>query len=308
MDAGRIADAIDGFDYVFPPSRRALHARRSKLSTPLSFERSTHIKLLSSVDFHPLSINLLAQAAVQNEWSPQDLVAAWDCQRSLLLEGGDGKIQSIAVTIETSINSPSVVRLGNTIRHLLDVIAYLPQGLNKRRLMAIFPDGNDIEVCTDVLCKHSLAYLNGDFITLLAPIRLYFAKRYTDNISDNPLLKKVQRYYKDHYRYSPVIRTDHINMEHVFAHLVNEPEEMIDVLRMIGKFVHTLIDNEPHPTSLLPVIMALDPSQARSSVTFLPFFKGLPKAQQRMALVRKGECLRQRTWFKNTCVQFQAIQ
>ncbi|KAG6808666.1 hypothetical protein H0H93_016642, partial [Arthromyces matolae] len=162
-DAGRIADVIDGFGArsniamllttrttVLPPNLEWVRFRvpaleedaacmAFKLYYAPSIENSTLIRLLSAVDFHPLSINLLAQAAVQNDWTPQDLVAAWDRQRTVLLDGGDGKIQSIAVTIETSLNSPSLVKLGETAHHLLQIIAFLPQGIRKQRLTAIFP-------------------------------------------------------------------------------------------------------------------------------------------------------------------------
>ncbi|KAG5730699.1 hypothetical protein E4T56_gene4062, partial [Termitomyces sp. T112] len=136
MDAGRIADAIDGLGArsnvtillttrttVLPPNLELIRLRVPPLEESAaceafhayypSIETSILIKLLSAVDFHPLSINLLAQAAVQNEWSPQDLITAWDHQRATLLEGGDGKSQSLAVTIETSLNSPSFLKLGN---------------------------------------------------------------------------------------------------------------------------------------------------------------------------------------------------
>ncbi|KNZ78748.1 hypothetical protein J132_10236, partial [Termitomyces sp. J132] len=136
MDAGWIADAIDGFGArsnvtillttrttVLPPNLEWVRLRVPPLEESAaceafqayypSIETSILIKLLSAVDFHPLSINLLAQAAVQNEWSPQDLITAWDHQCATLLEAGDGKSQSLAVTIETSLNSPSFLKLGN---------------------------------------------------------------------------------------------------------------------------------------------------------------------------------------------------
>ncbi|KAG6808552.1 hypothetical protein H0H92_003756 [Tricholoma furcatifolium] len=252
VDAGRIADVIDGLGAlpnvailittrttVLPPNLRWVIIRVPTLDendackafkmfyTP-TIEPSLVIKLLSAVDFHPLSINLLAQAGVQNEWSPQDLVAAWDRQRFILLECGDGKIQSIAVTIETSIHSPSVVKFGDTIRYLLDVLAYLPQGLSKQKLLDIFPDVQDVETCADVLRKHSLAYLAGDFITLLAPIRLYFAKGSNTNIHKNPLLQRVQRYYENHHQDRSVIRTNDVNMEHT-----KESEQVITEARAL---------------------------------------------------------------------------
>ncbi|KAG6847518.1 hypothetical protein H0H93_007615, partial [Arthromyces matolae] len=247
-DAGRIADVIDGFGArsniamllttrttVLPPNLEWVRFRVPALEedaacmafklyyTP-SIENSTLIRLLSAVDFHPLSINLLAQAAVQNDWTSQDLVAAWDRQRAVLLDGGEGKIQSIAVTIETSLNSPSLLKLGDTARHLLQIMAFLPQGISKQRLTAIFPVVDNIESCADVLCKQSLAYLSGDFITLLAPIRLYISKRYNVNILKNPLLDKVRRYYAAHNEDDEVISQEDVNVEHVLSHWVVEPD------------------------------------------------------------------------------------
>ncbi|KAG6824058.1 hypothetical protein H0H92_008159 [Tricholoma furcatifolium] len=314
VDAGRIADAIDGLGAlpnvailittrttVLPPNLRWVRIRvpilqesdackAFKMFYSPTIEHSVVIKLLSAVDFHPLSINLLAQAGVQNEWSPQDLVAAWDRQRSILLESGDGKIQSIAVTIETSINSPSVAKFGDTIRHLLDVIAYLPQGLSRKKLLDILPDVQHVETCADVLRRHSLAYLDGDFITLLAPIRLYFAKGYNTNIYKNPLLLKVQRYYENHYQDRSVIRTNDVNMEHVFSHLLTVPEKTTKALRLTAQFIFNLHDEKPRPISLLPVIMALqDPDQMRSSISCLSFLRRFRNAR-RMAL-NKGICL-----------------
>ncbi|KAG5726861.1 hypothetical protein E4T56_gene1106 [Termitomyces sp. T112] len=114
IDSGWIADAIDGFGAqsigaillttcttVLPPNMKWVRLRVPPLEESAaceafhayypSIETSILIKLLSAVDFHPLSINLLAQAAVQNEWSPQDLITAWDHQHATLIEAGNGK-------------------------------------------------------------------------------------------------------------------------------------------------------------------------------------------------------------------------
>ncbi|KAG5337141.1 hypothetical protein C0989_010553 [Termitomyces sp. Mn162] len=281
VDASRIADAIDGFGSrpnvaillttrttVLPPNLEWTRVR-----VPALEEDALLIKLLSAVDFHPLSINLLAQAALQNEWSPQDLVDAWDRQRIVLLDAGDGKIWSIAITIETSLNSPSVVKLGDTIYHLLQIIAFLPQGISKKRLSAIFPGVSDIESCADALCRQSLAYLNGNFITLLAPIRLYVSERYNVQTYGNPLLKKVRQYYAAHVDEKEIVYQDDVNMEHVFAHWVVDPEYMVYVLRLIYKFVYALFSYRPRPVSLRGVISALDPDESCQSVSCIDSFK-----------------------------------
>ncbi|KAG6853780.1 hypothetical protein C0991_001491 [Blastosporella zonata] len=321
VDAGRIADAIDGFGArpnvalllttrttVLPPNIKWARLRVPALEESAAcqaftmyyipaIESSALITLLSAVDFHPLSINLLAQVAVQNDWSPKDLIDAWDRQRTVLLEVGDGKIQSIAVTIETSLNSPSVLKLGATIRQLLQVLAFLPQGVSKQRLKATFPGVLDIESCADVLCKQSLAYLNGDFITLLAPIRLYISKRYNANISNNPLLTKVRLYYKAHVNEEEIVSQDDVNIEHVFAHWVTDPAAMLTVLELIADFIYTLLDCRPRPVSLRPVISALRLDKSPRSVSCMGFLRANLLAFPTLhpgkagALVEKAQCL-----------------
>ncbi|KAG6914021.1 hypothetical protein DXG01_002889, partial [Tephrocybe rancida] len=172
------------------------------------------------------------------------------------------------------------------------IIAFLPQGVSKQRLTAIFPGVQDIESCADVLCKHSLAYLNGDFITLLAPIRLYISKHHNTNISSNPLLNKVQLYYQAHSDEEEVVRQDDMNIEHVLAHWVTDPIAMSSVLDLIGDFLYTLLDCRPRPVSLRPVINALDPDKSIISVSCMDFFRTFPLHPQRVdALVEKGHCL-----------------
>ncbi|GLB41368.1 hypothetical protein LshimejAT787_0905830 [Lyophyllum shimeji] len=142
-DSGRIMESIDDFGArpnvfimlttrtaVLPPNLKcerlrvpaleesaACEAFQTIYRTPI--EPSILVKLLSSLDFHPLSVNLLAQAATQNEWSPEQLVDAWERRPALLLEHGSGKVQSLAVTIELSLNSPSLRKSGDVALHLL---------------------------------------------------------------------------------------------------------------------------------------------------------------------------------------------
>ncbi|KAG6877290.1 hypothetical protein C0993_008790 [Termitomyces sp. T159_Od127] len=294
VDAGRIADVIDGFGarlnvaillttrtVVLPPNIDWVRLRVPVLDESSaceafkayypSIETSILIKLLAAVDFHPLSINLLAQAAVQNEWSPQDLVTAWDCQCAALLEAGNGKVQSLAVTIETSLNSPSFVNLGEMIHHLLHIIAFLPQGISKTWLTSVIPEIVDIHTCADALCRQSLAYLNGDFITLLAPIRLYITGHYNKNISINPLYKKVQLFYAARVQDAKTVIQDNLNIEHVLIHWLKASEATADVLSFTANFVTTLTHYCCRSVSLYPVVSTLPISKLYSLVSCLDF-------------------------------------
>ncbi|KAG5352400.1 hypothetical protein C0989_002489 [Termitomyces sp. Mn162] len=256
-----------------------------------AIETSVLLKLLSAVDFHPLSINLLAQVAVQNEWSPQDLATAWHQQRAALLETGEGKIRSIAVTIETSLNSPSFVKLGKMAHDLLQIIAFLPQGISKMQLNVIFSGQQNPESCADALCRQSLAYSNGDFITLLAPIRLYLSKRYKDNVS---LLKEVRSYYAARVEESIIVGQQNANIEYVLTHWLKDPalETIPDVLEYIGMFISTLSECCPRAVSMRTAISTLDTKKSYGSMASCMNFNMVVSVFRRCKLpLYKSTCL-----------------
>ncbi|KAF9000328.1 hypothetical protein BDQ17DRAFT_1427324 [Cyathus striatus] len=221
-DAGRIANAIAGFGDM--PSLAIMITTRSRklppnlacttVSVPALEEDAAHKlftavystvipihivqKLLSALDFHPLSINLLAHAAVQNEWSPDELMDAWDKQQAHLLDIGEGKSQSLRVSIELSLHSPSIQKLGDYTLSVLQIIALLPQGVNKKKLSELFPTiSTTISDILNKLSQHSLTYRAGDsHFTMLAPIRLYIATAYpTLDTRAAELLDNVKKYY-----------------------------------------------------------------------------------------------------------------
>ncbi|KAG6906710.1 hypothetical protein DXG01_012476 [Tephrocybe rancida] len=267
VDAGRIADAIDGFGAranvaillttrinVLPPNLIWIRLQVPGLGetaacdafttfyTP-SIERSDLVKLLSIVDFHPLSINLLAQAAVQNQWSSKDLIHAWDRQYERSAESGDNKLNSVSVSIEISLNSPSIIRLGTTLTQLLQIITFLPQG------------------------------------------------RYKESLAHNPLLKQVQLYYKAHIEDRSIVLLDDINIEHVLTLWVKDSDYTSSVLELISDFFLTLHNYRPRPVAIHHVILKLDPGKSTGSVSCMDFLRAFPNPQRCDALVNKGMCL-----------------
>ncbi|KAG1724979.1 hypothetical protein EDB19DRAFT_1948328 [Suillus lakei] len=79
----------------------------------------------------PTFLNLLANAAQQNGWSPPMLLERWKDQHSAVLDHGEGKLQSLSYTKQLSLSSLSIQKLGEEAWHVLAVIAFLPQGLNE---------------------------------------------------------------------------------------------------------------------------------------------------------------------------------
>ncbi|KAG6907094.1 hypothetical protein DXG01_010543 [Tephrocybe rancida] len=255
-------------------------------------EREVVIKLLSDVAFHPLSINLLAHTGVENDWSPEDLVHAWGHQLKRLPLLGGSKPNSLAVTIETSLHTPSITSLGETVSQLLQIIALLPQGMSKRLLTAMSSMAPTIESCAIALCKHSLAYGNGGFITLLAPIRLYILECFRPYLPNNPLLEEVRLYYESHADEAEIVLQEDLNMEHVLAQWAEDPVARSSVLRLITNFSNTLYDFRPRPLTILPAIYKLAPGKSTNPASFMHLIRAFPSSPQRVdALVGKGQCL-----------------
>ena len=125
--------------------------------------------LLERLDFHALSIKLLATIASHNRWDHDRLLKEWDAQRARVLRTDYN--ESLAATLELSLSSPTFLSLGPDARDLLGVVAFFPQGVNEDNLDWFFPtilNRNDI---FDKFCALSLTYRSNGFTTMLAPIR-----------------------------------------------------------------------------------------------------------------------------------------
>ena len=127
--------------------------------------------LLGQLDFHPLSITLLATVAHQNKWGMDRLRREWDRQRTRMLQ--TTRNESLAATLELSLASPLFQELGSDARGLLEVIAFFPQGIDENNLEWLLPTiSNGIDIF-DKFCILSLTYRSGSFVTMLAPLRDY---------------------------------------------------------------------------------------------------------------------------------------
>ncbi|KAF9792146.1 hypothetical protein BJ322DRAFT_16655 [Thelephora terrestris] len=146
--------------------------------------------LIRQLDFHALSITLLATTASHNTWDHARLAKEWNIQRAQVLQTDFN--ESLAATIELSLTSPTFRNLGPHARDLLGVVAFLPQGIDENKLDWLFPTIPDRQNIFDKFCVLSLTSRSSSFITMLAPIRDHLRPQ-------DPKLSPLLCTTKDHY-------------------------------------------------------------------------------------------------------------
>jgi tetratricopeptide (TPR) repeat protein len=230
-------------------------------------ERSDLVSnILKRLDFHPLSITLLATVAHHNKWNVDRLTREWETQRTRLLRTQHNK--SLAATIELSLASPTFQELGPDARDLLGVVAFFPQGIDERNLEWLIPTISDAGDIFDKFCILSLTYRGDGFVTMLAPLRDYFHPE--DPIS-SPLLRTTKECYSRRvsvfvnpdspgYEEARWITSEDVNVEHLLDVFTSIDANSDNIWDVCADFMRHLYWHKPRLVVLGPKLEGLPDS------------------------------------------------
>ena len=227
--------------------------------------------IMEQLEFHPLSITLLATVGHQNKWRMERLKGEWEKRRTSVLQTRHKK--SFAAAIELSLASPMFQESGPDARELLGVVAFFPQGVDENNIDWLFPTvSNGIDML-DGFCVLSLTSRSDGFITMLAPLRDYLSP---DDPRLSPLLCAAkERYFvrmsvdlnpnKSDFKQTRWIILEDVNVEHLLDVFTTIDANSHDVWDACERFMMYLYFHKPRPTLLANKIEGLSDSRCHKS-------------------------------------------
>jgi len=257
-------------------------------------QSNTVNNILKRLDFHPLSITLLATVAHHNQWGTDRLMKEWESRRTGVLQTVHNK--SLAATIELSLTSPMFQELGPDARGLLGAVAFFPQGVDENNVDWLFPAVLNRASVLDRFCILSLTHRNNGFITMLAPLRDYLRPK--DPKSSPLLCTTKERYFsrlsfhidpgRPGFEEARWIVSEDVNVEHLLDVFTSIDRESDDVWDTCGHFMEHLYWHKKRLVSLGPKIEGLrddHPFKPRCLVKLSRSFQSVGNEAERKRLL-----------------------
>ena len=212
--------------------------------------------ILKKLDFHPLSIMLLATVAHHNKWDTDRLAREWDERRTDMLQT-DHK-RSLAAAIELSLSSLMFQELGPEARDLLGIVAFFPQGVDEDNIDRLFSTISGRKNIFDKFCVLSLTYRSDGFVTMLAPLRDYLSPK--DPASAPLLCLTKERYFsrlsvdiypgKPGFEEARWITSEDVNVEHLLDIFTTTDATSGGAWSACGDFMKHLLWHKPRLVTL----------------------------------------------------------
>jgi len=260
--------------------------------------------LFSTLDHHALSISLLSHVATRSAYrTTEEIQRAWEQQKTRLLKIGPVKSQNLGVTIEFSIDSPSLQGMKAVALAFLQTVAFLPEGVHRGDLSGIFPKATDIQEAVNTICLSSLTYRSGERFTMLSPIRMYIMDQYNANMMyQDPVLVSVRNYAYQQVFDDPVLWgvRESTNTERLLSfdltstHIQKDLDARLRTLKSADQLILVLQWYHPRETSFFPLLKSMSEERPRLRVAGV----SVGKRSSIKLVLAKARCLIDICWLQ----------